>query len=78
MNKEIQLNELLKAIENKKPLVINFGKGRLSNNDVKDYAKWDDEVEAYRSFTGIWSIELLLEIAKGNVENTKIELESDY
>ena len=77
MNKEIQLNELLKAIENKKPLIINYGKSRLNNNDIKDYAIWDKEQNAYRDETGIWDIELLLVIAKGNIKNIKIELESD-
>ena len=74
MNKKIELNELLNAIENKRPLIINYGKGKLSNNDIKDYAYWNDERQAYVDETGYWDIELLLDIAKGEIENIRIEL----
>ena len=67
-------NELLQRLKEHKPIIINYGKGILTDEDVKDYATWDDEIQKYRDDTGIWSTELLLEIIKGNVENTKIEI----
>ena len=67
-------NELLQRLKEHNPIIINYGKGILTDEDVKDYATWDDEIQKYRDDTGIWSTELLLEIIKGNVENTKIEI----
>ena len=66
--------KLLKQLMEHKPVIINYGKGILSNNDIKDYATWDDKINAYRDDTGIWKTELLIEIAKGKVENTKLEI----
>lgn len=65
---------MLQRLKEHKPIIINYGKGILTDEDVKDYATWDDEIQKYRDDTGIWSTELLLEIIKGNVENTKIEI----
>ena len=78
MNKENLLTRYLEAINNKEPLIINYGKGMLSDDEVKDYARWDNDKQAYVDDTGIWDTKLLIEIAKGEVENTKIEMESDY
>ena len=64
----------MQRLKEHKPIIINYGKGILTDEDVKDYATWDDEIQKYRDDTGIWSTELLLEIIKGNVENTKIEI----
>ena len=65
---------MLQRLKEHKPIIINYGKGILTDEDVRDYATWDDEIQKYRDDTGIWSTELLLEIIKGNVENTKIEI----
>lgn len=64
----------LDAIKNKQPITINYGKGILSNNYIKDYAKWDYEIDKYRDETGYWETELLIDIAKGKVEGTTLEL----
>ena len=74
MSKERELNDLLEWIENKKPLIINYGKGYFTNQDIKDYATWDYKIGKYRDDTGIWDMKLLLEIANSEVENTKIEI----
>lgn len=57
-----------------KPIVINYGKGYFSDEDVKEEAFYDETIQKYRSDTGIWSNNLLKEIARGEVEDTKIEL----
>ena len=74
MKKNDLLMKYLETINNKEPITINYGKGFLSDKDIKDYATWDDEIKAYRDETGIWDTKLLIEIAKGNVEGTKIEI----
>lgn len=74
MNKEKELNDLLQWMENRNPITINYGKGYFTDKDVKDYATWDEKEQKYRDTTGLWSMKLLLEIARGEVENTKIEM----
>jgi len=74
MNKEKELNDLLTWMENKKPITINYGKGYFTENDIKDFAEYDYSIGKYRDSTGIWDIKLLIEIAKGEVENTSIEI----
>lgn len=66
--------DLLKQLEEHKPIIINYGKGYYTEEDIKDYAKWDDKLNTYRDETGIWKIELLIDIAKGYVEGTKLEI----
>ena len=74
MNNENLLTKYLQAINDKKPLVINYGKGIITDKDIKDYATWNDELNCYTDMTGQWDTKLLIEIAKGNVEDIKIEL----
>lgn len=72
MKIENSLDKLKEAIINHKPLTINYGKGIITDKYIKDYATWNGA--AYEDETGAWSIELLLEIAKGKVEGITIEL----
>ena len=65
---------LLKQLEEHKPIIINYGKGYYTDEDLKDYAKWDEEKNTYKDDAGIWKIELLIDIAKGNIEGTKLEI----
>lgn len=69
----MKLENLLKRLQEKQPITINYGKGCLSNNDIKDYATWNDKEQAYTDSTGIWDLKLLIEIAKGKVEGITIE-----
>lgn len=71
---ENSLIKYLEAINNKQPIIINYGKGYFTDNDIKDYATWDYEKQAYTDETGIWNNELLIEIAKGEVEGMRLEL----
>lgn len=71
---QISLEELIKVINNKEDFIVNYGKGYFSDEEVKEKAYWDKDIKAYRSSTGIWGMELLYQIAKGEVENTKIEI----
>ena len=73
-NKENLLTKYLEAISNKEPITINYGKSSLSNEDIKDYATWDYIENCYRDYTGMWDTELLIDIAKGEVEGTRLEL----
>lgn len=74
MKKENLLKKYLEAIKNKQPLTINYGKGMLSNEDIKDYATWDYKLGKYTDETGQWDTELLIDIAKGKVEGTTLEI----
>ena len=56
---------------------MNYGKGYLGDYDVKDLARWNDEIGRYVDSTGIWSTELLLEIAQGKVKNMSVEVWND-
>lgn len=73
-NNENLLTKYLERINNREPLIINYGKGILSDKDIKDYATWDYKENCYRDETGKWSTELLIEIAKGEVEGTRLEI----
>ena len=66
-------NDLLQKLKEHQPITINYGKGTLSNEDIKDYAVWDETIQRYRDDTGIWDTELLIDIANGKSKNAKIE-----
>lgn len=66
---------LLKRLREHQPIVINYGKGYFTNQDIKEYATWDWSIGKYRDTTGIWDTKLLLEIARGEVPGTTIEVE---
>ena len=68
------LDRLKEAIRNHEPLVVNFGKGNFTDNDIKEIIYWSNAKNTYIGEIGQWSTKLLLEIAKGEVENTTIEL----
>ena len=67
-------NIVFKNMQEHKPIIINFGKGYLTDKDIKEKAYYDDEIKRYRSETGIWGNKLLREILQGEVENTTIEV----
>ena len=69
-----KLEGLLKKLKEHQPIVVNYGKGDYSNKDIKELALWNEEANRYCSITGVWSTELLIEIAKGLVPNTSLEL----
>lgn len=66
-NSKISLNELEKIIKEHKNFIVNYGK------DIKELAMYDEKIDKYRGDTGIWSYNLLFEIASGEVENTSLE-----
>lgn len=68
------LEKYLETIRNKQPIIINYGKGFISDKEIKDYASWDYEEGKYRDETGMWNTELLIDIAKGKVEGTRLEI----
>lgn len=65
---------IFKHLQEHKPIVINMGKGYLSDNDIKEDAWYDEEIEKYRSDTGVYSNKLIREIVNGEVEDTTIEI----
>ena len=67
------LKILEKSIKEKRPIVVNYGKGYFSDNDVRETSYWDNDKQTYISQTGIWSLKLLYEIARGELENVSIE-----
>lgn len=68
------LKKLKDAIKNHEPIIVNYGKGIFSNKEIKEITFWSKDKNKYVSETGQWSTELLLDIIKGKVENTSIEL----
>ena len=66
---------IFKHMQEHKPIIINFGKGIIdTTKEIKEIAYYDEEIQKYRSDTGIWSNKLLREILNGEVANTSIEL----
>lgn len=71
----MKLENLLQRLKEHKPIVVNYGKGYFTDADVKEEAYYDENKKKYVSETGVWDTNLLIEIARGEVENTSIELE---
>lgn len=65
---------LFNHLKQHKPIIVNYGKGYFSDKDVREVAYFDDYLQKYCSETGVWGNALLRQIARGEVENTKIEL----
>ena len=68
------MEKIFNHLKEHKPIIVNYGKGYFTDNEIKETAYYDEETQKYRSETGIWSNQLLREIAKGEVENTSIEI----
>jgi len=66
--------DLLERLKEHKPIIVNYGKSIYTEEDVLEPATWDEEKQKYYSETGYWSNELLIEILKGKVENTTLEI----
>lgn len=77
MKTENSLDKLKMAIKNHEPFVVNYGKGELTGNDIKEITYWNTSKNKYDSETGQWSTELLMEIAKGKIPGYSIELIED-
>ena len=67
--------KIFKHLHEHKPIIVNYGKGYFSNEDVKEKAYYDEKIQKYRGEIGIWGNKLLREIARGEVENTSIEID---
>ena len=65
------------AINNREPIIINYGKGYITQEEIKEVTFWNSEKNRYISETGQWSIDLLKDIANGEVPNVSIELMKD-
>lgn len=81
MKKESNLNLLLVAIKNKKPLVMDLG------DNVLLHMKWDEETitpdgikGCYVDEMGMTKMELILDIARGEVKGFSLreDLENEY
>ena len=66
--------KIFKHLEEHKPIIVNYGKNPYTRKDIKEPAYYDEKTKKYISETGIWSNKLLKEIARGEVEDTSIEL----
>lgn len=68
MNAE-KLKQLKMALTDHKNIVVDFGNG------LSEELYYDEEIGEYRGKKiGIWALNLLLEIARGEVENTLLEV----
>lgn len=70
----VKQENLLKKLREHQPIIVNYGKSEFEDRDIKELATWDKKRNAYVSETGIWDTKLLIEIARGEVENTTIEI----
>lgn len=66
--------DLLQRLKEHLPIIINYEKGFITDEDIKDYATWDKEQQKYTDETGVWDTKLLIDIAKGKVENISLEI----
>lgn len=69
------MEKIFKHLHEHKPIIINYGKGYFSGEDIKEKAYYDENIQKYRSETGIWGNNLLRQIVRGEVEETRVELE---
>lgn len=67
------LKEKLKCLKEHKPIVVNYGKYE-DGRDILENSYWNEEKGKYASETGWWSMDLLIEIAKGEVPETSLEI----
>lgn len=70
MRTEDSLKKLKEAIKEHKNLLVHYG---LNDNDPEEIY-FDEDIKKYRGWLGIWSMELLLEAVKGEVENIYLEV----
>ena len=67
--------KVFKHLHEHKPIIINYGKGYFTDDDIKEKAYYNDDLQMYVSSTGIWGNKLLKQIFRGEIDNTRIELE---
>lgn len=77
MKKDVDSRKIREAIKNHEPIIINYGKGYITQEDIKEVTLWNSEKNRYISETGQWSADLLQDIARRNVPNVSIELMED-
>lgn len=68
------MEKIFNCLKEHKPIIINFGKGYFSDEDIKEEVYFDEKIQKYRSDTGIYSNKIIREIAKGEVKDTTIEI----
>lgn len=66
--------KILETLKEHKSIIVNYGKGFISDKEIKEIAYYDNNIQQYRSETGIWSKKLLYEIFNNEVENMKLEI----
>lgn len=67
-------NMLFNHLKEHKPIIINYGKGIITDKEIKEVATYDETIQKYRSDTGIWSNKLLRQILNNEIKNIKIEI----
>lgn len=77
MKRDVDSRKIKEAIKNHEPIIINYGKGYITQEDIKEVTLWNSEKNRYISETGQWSADLLQDIARGEVPNISIELMED-
>ena len=69
------MEKIFNQLKEHKPIIVNCGKGIINpDKDVKEEAYYDENIQKYRSDTGIWSNALIREIARGEVEDMSVEI----
>ena len=68
------MTKIFNHFKEHKPIIVNYGKGYFSDEEIKEEAYYDETIQKYRGEMGIFSNGLLREIARGEVPDTKIEI----
>lgn len=66
--------KIFNHLKEHKPIIVNYGKGYITGEDVKEESYYDKTLQKYVSPTGIWGNKVLREIARGEVKGYSIEL----
>lgn len=70
----MMMEKIFNHLKKHKPIIVNYGKGYFTDEDIKEESYYDEEIQKYRSETGIWGNKLLKQILKGEVKDTTIEI----
>lgn len=68
------MEKIFEHLKEHKPIIVNYGKSFFGDKDIKEEAYFDEEIQKYRSETGIWGNKTLREIARGEIKGYSIEL----
>ena len=73
MKNEDLLKQLKEAIKNHKNLLVYYHE----DDDDPEEIYFDEEIQKYRGWLGIWNTKLLLDVANGKVFDLRLEVKGE-